>query len=267
MKVYSLIFFILFPFYSVCQTPDFYEMYCKNIRMDFFKYSSEEKLNQFDTVLIYGYNQNNLIVDSTLISKVFVGKLADTSKIIKNKRGFILESGQRGARWLYSDKTFNAIGQLTLNTLYYNDNDICCRVKYLYKNKDTLSITKYVLTSNEIFEQSFFKYKKGTVEKTTYNYNSCIQTSSIKRDKFNRIIYNEYCYCDNTYSIKPYYTYTDSSLTIKTEYPIGFTQKIITDIYKYNSFGLIKNKTSKIIAHDSLIYPFEYYNLIKFFYK
>lgn len=191
----------------------------------------------------------------------------DTTKIIKNKRGFVLEFGQRGVFGLYSDKTFNSRGQLECNTLYINDNDIYFKIKYVYKKYDTLSITIYAGETDKILEQSIFEYKKRFSEKTIYDYTDRNKTNIIKKDKLNRIIYTEYCNYDYPFYIKTYFNYSDSALTIKTENPEYFVAKFTTDIYKYNSSGLIESKTNKIITQDSLIYPSQFYDLIKFFYK
>lgn len=267
LKVFIIIPFILLPFCSVSQTPDFYEMFCESIRLNFFTYSSKEKLNRFDSVFIYGYKQSHQITDSTLISKIFIGKSIDTTKIIKNKRGFVLEYGQRYVFGLYSDKNFNSRGQLECNNLYINDDDLYFKIKYVYKKYDTLSITTYAGETDKILEQSFFEYKKGFSEKTIYDYTDRNIPNIIKKDKLNRIIYTEYCNYNYPYYIKTYYNYSDSALTIKTENPIYCVAKFTTDIYKYNSSGLIESKTNKIITKDSLIYPSEYYDLIKFYYK
>jgi hypothetical protein len=125
MKAFIIIISFLFlPFYSHSQGFDFYEAFRENIRAEFFKYSSKEKLLSFDTVIIYGYTKTNETFDSTLISKIFIGKPIDTNKVVTNKRGFVRERGQRGVAWLYSDKNFNSKGQLILNTLYFNDVDV-----------------------------------------------------------------------------------------------------------------------------------------------
>lgn len=267
LKAFTILFILLYPLYSVSQTPDIYEMFCESTRLEFFKYSSKEKLNRFDTVLIYGYKQSHHIADSMLISKTFIGKSTDTTKIVKNKKGFVLEGDQRDPLRFYSDKTFNSKGQLECNTLYINDNDIYYRIKYVYKKNDTLSITKYGGETDKIFEQTIFEYKKGVSEKVIYDYSGWNKTNIIKKDKLNRIIYTEYCNYNDSYSIKTYYTYSDNAMTVKTEYPTYFVSKYTTDIYKYDSLGLIKSKTTEIIKHDSSIYSSELYDLVKFFYK
>jgi hypothetical protein len=242
------------------------DMVVQQMGSEFLKYSNQEKLRLVDTVSAKVFKTHRTVVDSFTVD-LFIRNPADTLKAVKSKSGFILNYRKSDQSWLHSDSLFNSKGQLEWNVLSYNENDVASRKKYTYKHKDTVSVTTYFSKGNTILEQSLFERKKDLVKKTTYNYYNCKKVNVIKIDKTKRIVYTEDCDCGNPYFIAKYYTYSDTTLTVKTELGMYFEEKSITDIYRYNSSGLIESKKSESVINESVTNPTYIYDLVKFFYK
>jgi hypothetical protein len=225
-------------------------------------------INKFDTVEIFSiWHPSPDVTDSFVMGVFPIRKallLPDSVKETSyGKLRYDFHSRYFGT--LFCKKTYNTNDQLE-SVLAFTDDKPVQFVKYQYNKRDTVSVSKYLLVNEWILEeQIFFTKKKNETVSYSY-YGGGPLENMVKKDKQNRIIYEEQCFTNEQWNYRRYQTYSGNTEIAETCYYNKHNTIIATSSYTYNTDGLLTEKHLEYTA-DGVKQKSESYDHFRYHYR